>query len=477
MIHDIACRPADGKRQGLYDFLRKKRAEKEGYRIIEIGGALNPFNCSFLSAIVDIKRPKHLPEHIVFHEGNVNNPEVWAPVEADVRRHGKFDFSICTHMLEDIANPGYACRKLSEVADRGFVAVPSKYKELSRFEIEAPAYRGYIHHRWILTMRDHTVMAFPKLSFLDFDPYFDSLTNDDLARLDEFSFWWKDRINLKIVNDDFLGPTPQAVVEYYKRGLTGDDLDVDIVRQWINGANRRPGPVVPDRFERPVDGNVRRWGACIGLFSSLARRTIEGSGTEFDLGKTLLSFALSIHAATILEFGRFKGVSTVFLAFALGLVDDGLRPSGASHGQGQETRNQRVSAKQVVCITSDPVVEAEGLLSKICLSDHVHFAQTVPDELKRQQATDLVVIDAGLDAACFSAIHADVASSLKPGGYVLFHDASSRRRTGTQNEDRIFLAAKKILANDAYGRICLDAGHLPTAIFQKDRASAISMPV
>lgn len=468
MIYDIACRPVDTERRKLYGEIKKHRAKKDGYRVIDIGGTLNPRKRSFLSALVDIKRPKHLPDHIRFYEGNINNPDVWLQIEADVRRHGKYDLSICTHVLEDIANPAYVCKKLPEVAESGFIAVPSKYKELSRFETQTPAYRGHLHHRWILTIRNQAVMAFPKLNFLDFDPYFDGLTNDDLARFDELTFWWQNAIDLKIVNDDYLGPTPCCVLGYYKKGLTGDDLDAGLVRQWFDGGGYLAGSVAPEPMESAAGPGTCQRETCIGLFLGLAKWAAHGFGEESGVGKMLLSLSMGIGAGKILDFGRFNGFSAVFPAFALGLNDAYATGKGLLFGQEQNAIGHGAPAKQVACVTPGKTSDTERFLANIGLSDYVRFSQTVPDALRRRQETELVIIDAGLEAARLPAIGADVAGCLKPGGFVLFYDAFPPGRPKAMANDQVLLtAAEKILAGNAYERIPLNPCDESVALFQR----------
>jgi hypothetical protein len=154
---------------------------------------------------------------------NINSPYDWQMVDEYINSNGKFDFSICSHTLEDISNPSYVMTKLAEISCAGFIAVPSKYVEMSRFETLGYKYRGYIHHRWVFSIRDSKFIGYPKIPFLEQDPAFDSIAST-AAAVRDLSFMWKESIPFEIVNNDYLGPNVDAVIGYYKQ-LLHDDLD------------------------------------------------------------------------------------------------------------------------------------------------------------------------------------------------------------------------------------------------------------
>lgn len=62
-----------------------------------------------------------------------------------------FDFIYCRHVLEDSWNPFAICAEMSRVGRRGYIETPSPIAELCRgVDGDAPAYRGYHHHRFII---------------------------------------------------------------------------------------------------------------------------------------------------------------------------------------------------------------------------------------------------------------------------------------------------------------------------------------
>lgn len=64
----------------------------------------------------------------------------------------EFDFAICGHVLEDIANPFYVIKELQRVAKRGYIEVPSRfYEQYPRFHKNRLC--GDPHHRWIIDLR------------------------------------------------------------------------------------------------------------------------------------------------------------------------------------------------------------------------------------------------------------------------------------------------------------------------------------
>jgi hypothetical protein len=98
---------------------------------------------------------------------------------------------------------------LKEIKDqRGYIAFPSKYRELSRFEGQ---YRGYIHHRWIFTIKNEVVYGFPKINYLETNFIFDHVS-DISENKSDLSFFWKDTIPLKYINNNFLGPNIASVI-------------------------------------------------------------------------------------------------------------------------------------------------------------------------------------------------------------------------------------------------------------------------
>ena len=119
--------------------------------------------------------------------------------------------------------PSVVVRQLSRIAKSGFIATPSKYLEMRRNKGAGSA-RGYIHHRWIFSVSlNGRWKAFPKINFMDHDAAYDALAIK-YRQCKELSFFWTGNIELEIVNNDFLGPTVDAVRGYY-RELLDDGCD------------------------------------------------------------------------------------------------------------------------------------------------------------------------------------------------------------------------------------------------------------
>ncbi len=84
-----------------------------------------------------------------------------------------FDFSLCSHTLEDIRDPLYVCSELIRVSKAGYIEVPSREVESSRGQ-EHRRIAGLSHHRWLVeindnhiqfTMKYHAIHANPEFSF------------------------------------------------------------------------------------------------------------------------------------------------------------------------------------------------------------------------------------------------------------------------------------------------------------------------
>jgi hypothetical protein len=81
-----------------------------------------------------------------------------------------FDFSICSHTLEDLRDPIWVCHELTRVSRRGYVEVPSMVFELTRGrEPDVPT--GLSHHRWICSFEaPHGLVFSPKNHYVHGNP-------------------------------------------------------------------------------------------------------------------------------------------------------------------------------------------------------------------------------------------------------------------------------------------------------------------
>lgn len=191
-----------------------KIARGEQFSLIDIGASHNAFNREYLTHTFDII-PTEM-EGVHGFIGNMNKYEDWLPILEYVEQHGKFSFANCTHTLEDLANPMLVIDMLPKIAEQGFIAVPSKYNELQRREGH---FRGTMHHRWIWNNEDGRLIAYPKIPIIDhmtFHPL--EVEIEKNSELELRMFWISD-IDFAIANNDYLGPTAEAIVQLYKRLL------------------------------------------------------------------------------------------------------------------------------------------------------------------------------------------------------------------------------------------------------------------
>ncbi len=63
---------------------------------------------------------------------------------------GQFDFSVCSHTLEDVRDPIWVCSDLIRVSRAGYIEVPSRLEEQS-YGFQGP-WAGWGHHRWLIDL-------------------------------------------------------------------------------------------------------------------------------------------------------------------------------------------------------------------------------------------------------------------------------------------------------------------------------------
>lgn len=206
MIKDYKYCKIHSRDGEVLDYIKKNRIENKNYKVIDIGTALNSWSDPEVDATVDIL---DLNNNKIHFKGNINYFEVWQNILNYVDKNGKFDFSICSHVLEDISNPGLVSHMISKISKSGFIAFPSKYVECAR---HGTNFRGWIHHRWIFNYENGKVIGYPKLPFTE---YLNYLNMEVKEMSDEFSFFWEDSCNIEIINNDFF-PSGEYMTEIYK---------------------------------------------------------------------------------------------------------------------------------------------------------------------------------------------------------------------------------------------------------------------
>ena len=190
--------------------VNEKIASLNAKTVLDVGGSWNSYLGSLITHTFDMHDPRLPGVH--WFQGSINSYEGWKPIFDYVEKHGKFDFVNCTHTLEDLAYPEAALRYMPQIANAGFIAVPSKFWELERKRI----FRGAHHHRWIFDSRGGDLTLWPKVNLIEYMiPYNEIQDKIDKHRNTELRMFWEDTIEWKIINNDYLGPAFEDVVNYY----------------------------------------------------------------------------------------------------------------------------------------------------------------------------------------------------------------------------------------------------------------------
>jgi SAM-dependent methyltransferase len=227
-------------RDRLLSYLRRLKAANPKMKILDIGGAFDPWTISVTDAFVDM----FSIDGADVIQGDIHDPPLWD----DIRRRG-FDFCICSHLLEDIRDPIFVLRQIARTFRHGYIAMPNKHVEFSH--IESKRYVGYCHHRWIFTLADGELRLVAKFPFAShFSPRYRGLAKikasapakalrrlihrtprlSDIgplpwwdARLadrhNELAFIWSGDLRFCILNDDFAGRTTYDTAILYRDEL------------------------------------------------------------------------------------------------------------------------------------------------------------------------------------------------------------------------------------------------------------------
>lgn len=195
----------EDSRQRTLEKLTKLRGERP-YTVIDVGGSAGgSWSSSVTDMVIDINASG--PDALNI---DVCDYDSWKELESIVAATGKFNYSICTHTLEDLYDPIITLKKLPRIAERGIISMPSILTELSN--IESSMWLGYIHHRWIFHEENGKILIIPKL------PLIESVAKNRFkpkAHLAEITFEWENEINYTMFMNNYLGPNANTVLREF----------------------------------------------------------------------------------------------------------------------------------------------------------------------------------------------------------------------------------------------------------------------
>ena len=192
----------------------KKYISDNGLKSIDIGASAMYWSypeCKYVADSLVISK-----EGITFFEINLEDKNTWKELLSYVEINGKFDFSVCSHTMEDVFNPKDLIEFLNTISTSGFVAIPSKYDEFSY--LYDNKYRGNAHHKQFFEIINEILVIFPKFSWIENDNRSNKILKFDKGR--EISFFWKKEIPVKIFGDGIPFISDSALINEYYRVLT-----------------------------------------------------------------------------------------------------------------------------------------------------------------------------------------------------------------------------------------------------------------
>lgn len=206
-------------------------------KVLDVGGWHNPFNLA--THVLDIMpyETRRTEDALDPEDAERFTSETWHIADACEGNwpwpDDYFDFSVCSHTLEDIRDPIVVARELSRVSKAGYVEVPSRAREIfvkdrfSRLKLlfgKIPEI-GFQHHRWYCELHGNEFEFYYKGLEVGLDPA-RYITREALGRkLTEaesgLGLFWSDSFGAKEViffTDDSLAEKRSEILAHLKGG-------------------------------------------------------------------------------------------------------------------------------------------------------------------------------------------------------------------------------------------------------------------
>ncbi len=139
-----------------------RRRSAAAARVLDIGGWFAPFNLA--THVIDLGTYATRRRHDALDPEDEErfSAETWIVHDVCAAPwpfpDGFFDFSVCSHTLEDVRDPMTVCAELRRVSRAGYVETPSRMREIfakQRFPRLMALFGrfpeiGFFHHRWFV---------------------------------------------------------------------------------------------------------------------------------------------------------------------------------------------------------------------------------------------------------------------------------------------------------------------------------------
>jgi hypothetical protein len=173
----------------------KSTIKENNYTSIDIGASMDYWSYPECKVVADAYPVKK--EDVLYFKINLEDKDDWKDIREYVEKNGKFDYSICSHTLEDVFNPIELCEILSTISKRGYIAVPSKFNEFKK--LFQNKYRGNAHHKQFFDVTNEELTIYPKYSWIETDDRSDEICTKQTEG--ELTLFWEGEIKPKIFGD------------------------------------------------------------------------------------------------------------------------------------------------------------------------------------------------------------------------------------------------------------------------------------
>ncbi|NBW56529.1 hypothetical protein EBR43_01850 [bacterium] len=198
-------------RHPIIEYISEQK-RKGDYNVIDIGAGADFWTRSIADATADFYFPN--PGSKKHFSLNLERESGWQQLMDHVYQHGKFDFCICSHTLEDLYYPFLALEMFPRIAKRGLIAVPSMHREMDKGD-RGQMSKGYDHHRFVYhPTDDNKICVIQKMGHFEYKGYpidqsgnqheLQILWSNDIPHIDlvqKFELFGDSKVEIKVTKE------------------------------------------------------------------------------------------------------------------------------------------------------------------------------------------------------------------------------------------------------------------------------------